>query len=1012
MLQYLTQRPVAVFSIFIGLLVLGVAAGFKLPVSLLPDTDIPQLHVKVSSPDMSARQLENSAVRPLRNQLLQTNGIVKLDSETQDEQATLTLSFPYGTDISSAFLEVNEKVDQVTSQLPPAMSRPIVVKAGVTDIPVFYLNIYHSTDRKGESLLELSDLTRHLLKRRVEQLPEVASVDLSGTVEPVAVISPDVNKLRALNISTQQFSQIIAEANLEPGVILVKDGAYQYNLSLSASLESAEEVEELYLQHNGRLLQLKELVSVKLKEARAKGAYWLDGKPALIMGVRKKSDAQLYALHHEMNVLLQSFKEDYPELKFKLTNDQSSLLLASIENLFSSLFYGALFAVFVLFVFYLEWKVPILVGTIIPVSLILSFIGFYLAEISINTISLAGLLLGIGLMIDNSIIIIDNIRQFQQKGVAIEEACVSGPNEVIRPLVSSALTTCAVFVPLIFLGGLAGTLFFDQAISISIALACSLITAYFLLPTLNRLLAQKNKRLKVADRSSNKLLLFYSRSFASAYRHYHLVTLFVVGALAIAAFSYMQLKIAPFPELSRPGFILDIDWNEPINVEENKSRTLKIIENLPEKILSSAFIGEQQFLMEQSEQSTNQLKLILFTDKVTAMQRNNNTDSVFYRVQKTVEGLRAHYPLAVIEKKPIPNLFDYIFSLENAPLIAHIRPIDPKIKPDFEELSWLVAYLDNNNIPFTFPPYQQQLLLKLHEEKLLLYGVSREAIINKIKATLGQYRLGEIKNSNRAIPLVWGEKPGSFSERLRKISIPAASGKEVPLSYFLEIRLEKTLKTITVHNTEETLDILIPYYSPEMLEKLNQEISKYPSWRVFYSGQFITGISRFRELIVALLLALALLYLILAAQFESLLQPLIVLISVPIGFAGALIALWLGSQNINLISMTGVVVMAGIIVNDAILKVDMINRLLGQHSLEEAIHLAGERRLRPILMTSITTILALLPVFFSGGLGSELQIPLVYSIIGGLILGTLSSLYFVPILYRVWHAVNLFFKRS
>lgn len=1007
MLQFLTQRPVAVLMSFLGLAILGAAASQLLPVSLLPTAELPHISVHLSYPQAPAQQLEQVAVQPLRQQLMQTSGLRDIRSTARNESALIELSFAFGTDMRLALVEVNEKIDQLAAALPRDMERPRAVKANVADIPVFYLSIRLAQQHGGADaapLLELSDVARQVLKRRIEQLPQVAFADLSGQARAEVAIIPDQAQLRALNLSPQRLMQVISDYELEAGVILVKDGQYEYNLRLDIAPRQVAELEDLYFQHGQRLLQLKDVAQLRLREAPPRGRYWIDGQEGLVFAVYKQADARLFELRREMQGLLASFAVDYPSLAFQLTNDQTALLRVSIVNLLSSLGYGCFFAFLVLFAFLRGWRVPILIGLAIPLALIIALLGFYAAGLSVNTISLAGLLLGVGLMIDNSIIILDNIQQYRARGSTMAEACVQGPNEVIRPLISSGLTTISVFVPLLFLSGLAGVLFYDQALSIAIALASSLLTAYFLLPTLVR--QAEGERYHRPAQPAGRLLSHYGRSAHWAGRWPGVTALATGLLLAVGGFALADLPQQSFPKFSRPGIQLDIDWNEPISLEENERRTRQFIEGLEPLGQSSAFIGEQGFLLEAETRQVNTLQLLLFKDSLAETLRHwprlrwaeADTFAIDWR-----QALQQRYPKAIIQEQPIRNLFDELFSSGLPPLIIHLHPANGSEPLDVRQIGWLTKYLRQAGIAHALPPAEEQLFIAIDAEAALRYGVSRAAIIAKLQALFGQLGLGHLQQGNEPLPIVWAAEPGNFQPLLESATVLNKENVAVPLKYFLRSSRQQRLKAITAIKTEQSLDVALPVYEPQWLPGIQAQIRQQPEWRASFSGQALEREGQFWELALALALALAMLYLILAAQFESLLQPLIILLTVPLGMAGAFIALWWSGQSLNLVSLTGLVVMSGIVVNDAILKVDMINRLYQSGaSLTQALHLAGQRRLRPILMTSATTILALTPVLYSGGFGAELQRPLAFAVIGGLTAGTWASLYFVPLLYRVW----------
>lgn len=992
MLKFLVNRPIAVLMTFLGVFVLGLVVSRTLPVSLLPEIPIPRMTVQVSAPNTAARELENTVVRPLRNQLLQVNKLRDIESETRNSGALIRLDFNYGANTDLAFIEVNEQIDQLMGQLPRDLERPRVIKANVADIPVFYLSVTSrqlaelTGEAHDQALLDLGEFARMIIKRRIEQLPQVAFADVSGFAEPQITVLPDWERLRSLKITETQLQQALRANNVDLGSILVKDGQYRYNIRFLSELKTREDVANIYLDLNGRVLQLRDIAEVRLEPRPRRGLYQHNGRDAVVFSIRKQADAQLFALKEEMNALLDNFSEEYPQLEFALHQDQSEILRVSIDNLRTSLLYGILFAFLILFAFFREWRTPVLIGLAVPVALIMSLLGFYLLDLSINTISLAGLILGVGLMIDNSIIVIENIRQYRARGLSPVEAAVEGGEEVIRPLISSALTTCSVFLPLIFLSGIGGALFYDQALSITIALGCSLVLAYVLLPTLVRLLARRR------DPRPPRKAAFYIRSVDLALRFRWLTLAFFLAGLGGLYWFAQQLEREAFPQLSRQALEMTVDWNSSINLEENQRR-IEQIRRAMGQAETGAFIGEQQFLLERQEQTLNEAKLYMTV-------RDNLADEQSQLRRYMTE----HFPNASVRIEPAKNLFDYIFGGEAAPLTAYLQSRESNETPPLSELTPLIDSLERAGWQPVRPSLEDVYSLRIDKEKAMRYDLAYETVYGRLKTLFNQNEVEILRSANQYVPIVLGGGEQSLYQALEGTLVENRRREQIPLREFVQVNRENNYKQLSAGRAGEALKIDLAA-GTESAIPLIQRMAGRLGLSVYFDGALFEDRRLTGELFLIMGISLLLLYLILAAQFESLIQPLIVILTVPVGILGALLALYLTGESLNLIALIGLIVMSGIVVNDAILKVDMMNRLVRTEGLTDAIHGAGLRRLRPILMTSLTTILALTPVLFSNGLGAELQRPLAIAVIGGLTSGTVSSLYFIPVFYsflRSW----------
>lgn len=1008
MLRFLVTRPIAVLLTTAGLVVLGFVVLGTLPVSLLPEVPIPQITVQVSQPNIAARELENTVTRSLRHQLMQVGKLRDIRSQTRNGSATITLEFDHGTNTNLAFIETNEKIDQAIGGLPPGIERPRVLKTNVTDIPVFYLSIFEKQNPQPappkspiyqftNSQLDLATLARNTLRRRIEQLPEVAFVDMSGYAEPQVVISPRPGIFQGLRLTETDLEAILRSSDLELGSVLVQDGHYQYHIRFHAALRTVEDIGNIYFRHGGQVLQLRDVAEVSLRPSQRQGMYLFNGQEAIVFSVRKKADTQLFSMKKSFGILLEELRRDFPQLEFAVSNDQSELLEVSVSNLRTSLLWGAFFAFAVLFLFFREWRSPLLIGVVVPVSLIVALFGFYFTGTSVNVISLSGLILGVGLMIDNGIIVMENVRQFRRMGHGHTDACVLGANEVIRPLLSSALTTCSVFVPLVFLSGVGGALFRDQALSVSLALGASLLVAYVALPTILNL----GKKQPSASFLPKKENAGWYEKTADLVLRYPWLALFIFLSLAAgAAATFLFLKKETFPPLTRQGIAVHVDWNEAVSVEASRERLLGLLaETGPLVQASGIFIGRQQFLLSQEEQGMNEAQLLLFgspgelADRIPAFFKEN-------------------HPHAVVEVAPLKTLFDEVFGGNLSPLTAHLQPAAGSGMPELQDVTSVAEALEKQGIEVSLPPLDEQLEVEILREEALRYGTPGGAIYSKLRTLFSQHPIGRLRTSGQHIPIVSGTEAATLQSLVSQAQLQNEQGSYVPLSSFVRFRKIQSLKTLTAGKSGESLDLQLPVFREGLQETIRDAAGRTGRLAVHFSGQVFENERVIGELAAILGISLLLLYLILAAQFESLVLPFIVILTVPLGMAGALLTLWLAGQSLNLVSIIGLIVMGGIVVNDAILKVDMMNRQSKTMPLREAIHLAGQRRLRPIVMTSATTVLALLPVLFSGGLGAELQQPLAWAVLGGLTAGTIASLYFVPVVYFLIKSVKLGRQRA
>ena len=877
----------------------------------------------------------------------------------------------------------------------------------------------------SQQFVELSRFASNVIRKRIEQLPEVAMVDMSGLVSPELLILPDNRRLESLGITQDQLETLIENSNIRLGNLLIRDGQYQYNVRFSSTLQNKQDIERIWFKVNDRLLQLKDVATVIEHPQKQKGKVLHNGQDAVTIAVIKQSDAQMSALKEKLNSLVSHFEHDYPGIRFDIIRNQTQLLDYSISNLRQSLIQGALLAFLVMFFFLKDFRAPVLIGITIPASLIIPMLFFYLFGISINIISLSGIILGVGMMTDNSVIVIDNITQHRErmrreKGnrrgetapeeeavakpetLALMKACVNGTNEVFRPMLSSVLTTCAVFIPLIFISGITGALFYDQAMAITISLLVSLAVSVTLLPVYYRLAYSREKKEK-GNRFLERLnFLNYEKAYMSGFRlvmkNQRLSWLIAILCLLGAALLFSTMEKSKLPPITQNETLLLIDWNERIHIEENRRRTEELIARMDQLVSEhTSLIGEQQFIMDKESGSAS--------SEVVVYLKANRADELDELVGDAKQFLEDHYPQSLFSFKDAGNIFNMIFSDTEKPLVARLRAVED-YGPDrirfLEKIRLAISEAFPDQAPGPLPLYEYT-VLHTDPARLLLYDVTFSTVYNKLKSAFNENQLLLLTDNQDFVPVILGDQTKTIGEIIGGLFVPNKQNELIPVRNLVAEAKGEELKTIMAGKEGEYYPVAFEVKTREsgqIMQKVREVVNMDRSYEVSFTGSILSNRELMKELSLILLISLALLYFILASQFESLSLPLIVLLEVPIDIFGALLVLKMGGEGINLMSLIGIIVMCGIIINDSILKVDTMNQLVREgYPLLRAIAEAGHRRLKPILMTSLTTVLALVPLLFTSGLGSDLQRPLALAVIGGMTLGTLVSLFLVPLAY-------------
>ncbi len=1008
---------------FLACLIVGLVTYFTLPVSLLPAIAIPHITVQITGDNSGARELENNVTAPVRRQLLQVSGLHEINSRTRDGMAVINLEFDYGVNTDLAFIEVNEKIDAAMNSLPKDTKRPKAIKASATDIPVLYPNLTLRdnepyTDPDETKFLQMCDLADNVVRRRIEQLPEIAMADVTGIPGQYLRIVPDEKKMRVAGVTISDIESALEANNAEPGSMTVRDGYYEYNVHVSNQLRTVEDVENIYIRNGDRLLQLRDFASVSIVAEGEDGYSYSDGKRAVTLAIIKQSEENMDAMKESLRSTAEYFSKLYPDIEFTESRNQTELLDYTISNLVQNLILGFILVFVVTALFMGDMRASIIIGSSIVVSIIITFLLFYLFHVSVNIISLSGLILAVGMMIDNSVIVTENITQYRHRGMSLLRSCDAGTTEMITPMLSSSLTTVAVFLPLIFMSGIAGAIFTDQAFSITAGLAVSYIVGIMLLPVIYLLVYRvrlrkttgKSRSERITDSINSWLARTYTAVIDSVFAHWRAWIVVILLIVPLCVVMFYVLPVERMPQIDQSEAIARIEWNENINVDANAGRVNTLLQGLDSTVVqNSAYIGVQDYLLDAgSELSPSEAEIYI---------RTSDPSHIAAATERLRMLLSEAYPRATVTFSPPENIFEKIFSSDEALLEARVYPADKGRKNDIDEILAMQQRIDSATALATDEvALRDRINIVIDRSRLLLYRVDYATVQRALRTAFKSNTVGTLRSYQQYLPIGIAGEERSVSDVLASTFVLTAPDKdnngkvsEIPLSHLVTITRDRDLKDISAGRDGEYIPFSFSTVdNPDVtVSRIRATVDDSPAWEVDFTGSIFSNAKMMREMVVILLISILLMYFILCAQFESFLQPLIVLIEIPLDTAFALITLWICGHTLNLMSAIGIIVTCGIVVNDSILKLDAINELRKTGMpLLESIHTAGLRRLRPIIMTSLTTIFAMVPMLFTSDMGSELQRPLAIAMIGSMVVGTLISIFLIPLVY--W----LIYRRS
>ena len=639
----------------------------------------------------------------------------------------------------------------------------------------------------------------------------------------------------------------------------------------------------------------------------------------------------------------------------------------------------------------------LLVAAAIPVSLLFALVFFRHAGISINIISLSGLLLAVGMMVDNSIILTDNIASRRQRGECLADAVCEGTKDVAAPMLSSVLTTCAVFIPLVFIRGIVGKLFYDQAITIALVLICSWIVTVLALPVYYYLFASGKNVYRLKEKVPGRGMMIYEKVMSFFMDHQILVWALLPVCAVMCGVCIRFMPRSTLPEISYSDMVMNLEWDGNATLAQSRSRISELVDALPGNEIQqiTALVGEQQFmLMHDAVQAHKQATLYFKCVSPAALDKlKEDIESCMTRI----------WPEAMFEFKAAGNIFDMVFSEKEPVLSARIRPLSPGAfeASSLNELMGMLRAEFPNNIREGIQ-MKEDVMLVADPELMALYGINAKTLAATLTAALDGNKVLEIVRGSYSLPVVVGSGSRDLATLISD-SFVHVGNADIPVASLMRQYYVQNRASITADAGGEYCPVKIETAGadvPALMRSINSSVRSTGRFDVDFSGQWFSNREMIKDMSFVLAVAVLLLFFILASQFESVLQPLVILFEIVIDIALSLLGLWIAGVTVNLMSLIGLVVECGIVINDSILKIDTINKLrMSGYDLRSAVFEAGRRRLKSIIMTSLTTILAVCPFLARGSMGADLQYPMSLVIIIGMCVGTFVSLFIVPVYY-------------
>ncbi len=1027
------RNPILILMVSLMVMALGALAVTRLSVDLFPNIDIPVIRVVTFYAGAGPGDIEKAITQPIERAVASSPGVDRVESTSKQGASVVSVWFNHGTNLDTAQFEVQQRVAQVQSQLPPGIQQPFLLKFDVTNIPVVQVVA------RGEGLDEkqLYDLAFNVIEPQLERLPGIASATVSGGKTREITVRADRDRLRARGLGILDVVSTVKASNLLLPSGTLRSGDREYNVFTNTQVDTVRELEDVVVkQANGATVRLADVATVEDGAADQANVVRVNGERGVYLRVFKQPGANTIAVVDAVRAALPNLRGVPPNVKLDISFDQSTYIRAAVKSLEHEAVQGGLLAMAVILVFLVSMRATAIVSVAIPLSIIATFILLYFSGQTLNVFTLGGLALGVGRLVDDSIVELENIHRHLGTTSNRRKAVLDAAQEVAMPILVSTVTTVIVFFPVVFLTGVAKNLFVPLALTITF----SLVTSFFVSRTVTPLLCLSWLRAGHAERgisggltrALDALDAGYARVLRGVLRHRAPV---VVGILALFAASLLLLKKIGsefFPDSDEGQF--SVIYKAPIGTRVELTEAIgQRVEKAVTAALGGAGGTKASFNTMLADNGLPSGRTAIFTSN-TGPHAGNVQINLVPKTDRAFSDVQATEKIRAALKDDMPGIGVFYFTGGIVKRILNFgapAPIDVEILGfDLDQASAyakavaaeLRALTDDRgaalltDVQITREENYPELDVVVDRSKAGTLGISQQQIAQSVLSSLvGNTQFSPIafsdpKTGNEYfINVRLDDAHRSHVDDLESVFLRTPTGAMLPLSNVARVERGSGPVVIARKYLQRIIDVTANLAPGKDLGAASGAVQKalddHPppdGFSAQLGGQTLAQKQAFQGLTLAAVMALALVYMVLASQFKSLLDPLVIMFSVPLGVSGVFAMLWATKTTLSVNSAMGIIMMVGIVVSNGVLLVDFANVLRRRgESLVEATVVAAKTRLRPILMTTIATVAGLVPMALGIGEGSETNLPLARAVIGGLTVSTVFTLFLIPSLYTV-----------
>lgn len=1022
------KRPVAILMCVLIVLMLGGVSLSKIPVDLMPNISLPIAIVSTSYSGVAPQEIEAIVTKNIENAIATVNNIKSIQSISNEGNSIVIAEFNSGTDMDFAALQMREKIDMIKGYLPDDVGDPLVMKIDPNMLPIINISV---TKADFSDEIALKRFTEEHIKPKLERLVGVASVSISGGRTQEIQVNVDPEKAAGYGVSLNQIMSMLQTENLNlPG------GAIEYAdkkllVRSTGEFKNIEQIKNIPIPlQSGTIVYIRDIAEVLDTNKPIDSYSRTNGRNSISLSLQKQTNANTVNVTRAVKNELDNIKKEYPDLNIAIVFDQGDFIEKAVGNVASNAIIGGILAVLILFIFLKNMRTTLIIATAIPISIIATFVLIYFAGVTINIVSLGGLALGVGMLVDNAIVVLENIYRHRNEGYNEIEAALYGTQEVGRAILASTLTTIVVFLPIVFTEGIATQIFKEMALTITFSLMASLIVALSFIPMLSSKFLKIAKPHEVPEKKAiNKIFHKWDKAINGIDQLYQKILVWVLKhkkktafiVLGVFLFSLLLLPFIGsefFPAMDQGMFNIDIELPKG-SLIENTNEVAKELEDLLSKIpeieTMHVSVGGSNILSGMRG-SIGDSATINVTLKPLS-ERNRSTSEIVEEVRKSIKNIAG----AEIKVEDLSTSFVGMSS-GSAVSIQISGPNLEILRHISKDIEKMVMYTDGtrqvkSNISGGRPEAQ----IYINRDKASAYGLSTAQIASVIRTAVD----GRIATTYKLdgteidIKVQYPEEKRKTLEQLKSVSLLSPLGMQVPLMDIAQIEIVQGPISINRADQERYVRVTGDVFgrsTGDVNGELKNKVKDYElpeGYTIKFTGENQQMVEAFSSLKLALILSVFLVYMVMAIQFESLVHPLTIMFSVPVAYSGSIIGLAITNNPLSVPAYVGVIMLAGIVVNNAIVLVDYINTLR-QRGLdkEAAIIKAGPTRLRSILMTTLTTILAMIPLALGLGEGAEAMAPMAIVVIFGLTTSTLLTLLIVPVIYCLFDELSISIKHG